>query len=415
LNDNGLFLNNRCLLPNRRCLLPNGSCLPPNAIGLFPNGRCPLPNASGLSSKTTYFSPNVGSSFSNPTFVLGSAPVLLHNLPDQRPKSAQQQTAMTDKQSNKVDMYNAVGLFYTTNQAVMDTVTARVTAFGRLNTNRTALASAIGGQSIKTSGSTKDNQLMRANLNTLTYAILQPAAAWATIVENNTLRDQFNASKSDLKDIKDETFPDFCRERLTLVNDNIVALNDYGITPAITAVWATDIDNYDAALGRPRLAVITRSTKTQTIKTLISETGKLLKNVIDPLMVIFQTQDPELFDGYTKSRIIIDRRGQGNRTSTTPKVTLAGLVNSTTPENPLGNATITIVIGTDSAIMVNTDPLGKYTRQIPATAATRTATITATAPGHSPQTRNIIIPISGTHTEDFLLVPTTPPPAPPTP
>jgi hypothetical protein len=73
-------------------------------------------------------------------------------IPQPRPKSAQQQTAMTDKQSNKVDMYNAVGLFYTTNQTVIDTVNARVTAFGRLNTNRTALASAIGGQSIKTSG-----------------------------------------------------------------------------------------------------------------------------------------------------------------------------------------------------------------------------------------------------------------------
>lgn len=297
---------------------------------------------------------------------------------------------MTDKQSNKVDMYNAVGLFYTTNQTVIDTVNARVTAFGRLNTNRTALASAIGGQSIKTSGSTKDNQLMRANLNTLTYAILQPAAAWATIVENNTLRDQFNVSKSELKNIKDETFPDFCRERLTLVNDNLPALTDYGITPAITAVWAADIDNYDAALGRPRLAVITRSTKTQTIKTLISETGKLLKNVIDPLMVIFQTQDPELFDGYTKARIIIDRKGQGNGTPTTPNVTVNGTVNTTTAGTSLSNATITIVIGTDSAIIINTDPLGKYSRQIPATTAPRPATITASAPGHLPQTRNII-------------------------
>ena len=392
----------------------NGICLPPNAIGLLPNGRCLLPNAIGLSLKTTYFSPNVGSSLSNPTFVLGSAPVLLHNLLKPRPKSAQHHTAMTDKQSNKVDMYNAVGLFYTTNQAVIDTVNARVTAFGRLNTNRTALASAIGGQSIKTSGPTKDNQLMRTNLNTLTYAILQPSAAWATVVENNTLRDQFNVSKSELKDIKDETFPDFCRERLTLVNNNIIALNDYGITPAITAVWEADIDNYDAALGRPRLAVITRSTKTKTIKTLISETGKLLKNVIDPLMVIFQTQDPELFDGYTKARIIIDRRGQGNGTSTTPKVTLAGTVNTPPVGTSVPNATITIVIGTNSAITVTTDALGKYTRQIPAAPAPRPATITASAPGHVPETRNIMIPISGTHTEDFLLLPT-PPPAPPTP
>jgi hypothetical protein len=406
LNDIGLSLNNRCLLTNNGYLLLNGICLLPNAIGL-------LPNAIGLSLKTTYFSPNVGSSLSTPTFVLGSAPSLLHILLNPRPKNAQQQTAMTDKQSNKVDMYNAVGLFYTTHQAVIDTVNARVTAFGRLNTNRTALASAIGGQSIQTSGPTKDNQLMRANLNTLSYAILQPSAAWATVVENNTLRDQFNVSKSELKDIKDETFPDFCRERLTLVNNNLPALNDYGITAAITAVWAADIDNYDAALGRPRLAVITRSTKTQTIKTLISETGKLLKNVIDPLMVIFQTQDPELFDGYTKARIIIDRRGQGNGTPTTPKVTVNGTVNTTTAGTSLSNATITIVIGTDSAIIINTDPLGKYTRQIPVASST-------TSRYHYPLGHRLFAPspapssslVSGTQAEDFLLLPTPPPPTP---
>ena len=307
-------------------------------------------------------------------------------------------------------MYNTTGLFHSENQLIIDLVPARATAFARLNTNRTALAAAIGGQSVQTTGSTKDNQLMRSNLVTLTFAILQPSAAWATIVENNTLRDQFNVSKSELKDIKDETFPAFCRERLTLVNDNLIALADYGITAAITTVWATAIDNYDAALGRPRLAVTTRSTKTQTIKSLISETGKLLKNVIDPLMAPFQTQDPELFDGYTKARIIIDRRGQGNNpTPPTPSVDIK--IDGTVAGNmfPLPNASITVTVGATSYPTI-AGPAGIYAVSIPNPAPSTAATITASAPNFTPETRNITLEPNQNQTQDFNL--TSAPPMP---
>ncbi|MCF8258762.1 MAG: carboxypeptidase-like regulatory domain-containing protein [Flavobacteriales bacterium] len=269
---------------------------------------------------------------------------------------------MTDKQSNQVDMYNAVGLFYTTNQTVIDSLAARADAFTQFNTNRAKLNTAISGQTLKTTGPTKDTQLSREALQNITYSILQPAAAWARVNNNNTLRDQFNVSLSDLKDIKDDTFPGYCRERYDLINGILPALADYGVTPAMFGDWDTAINGYVDALARPRIAVTTKSTKTQSIKSIISQTGKLLKEVIDPLMIVFRAQDPELFDGYTKARIIIDRRGRGSGSNPPPPAqttNLKGNVTHAVTGVPLFKVEVTIM-PTSGNITTLTDASGNY-------------------------------------------------------
>jgi len=309
-------------------------------------------------------------------------------------------------------MYNAVGLFYTDNQTTIDLVTARTNAFAQFNLNRVALNTAIAGQSLSTTGSTKDKKLLRAALNEITLSILQPCAAWATVVENNTLRDQFNVSLSVLQDVKDETFPSFCRTRHQLVDDNLIALADYDITAPIIASWLTAIDNFDVAIGRPRIAVTTRSTKTQTIKTLISKTGKLLKEVIDPLMVAFRIPQPELYDGYTKARIVIDRRGPGSGSGggTTPTgMKFNGTVTDSFG-NPLGGVVIRLS-NAEGSIETTTGSEGFYTLPITLTETT-TATLSAESPGKMPSSRPVTAVPGVNQEQNFQLFDMPMPPTP---
>ena len=224
---------------------------------------------------------------------------------------------MNDSQSNRLDMYIVVKGFYNDNQAIIDTVPARAIAFGQLQNNITAINSQIAGQSSNTTGVTLDKAAIRANLDNIASSILTPAKAWAISVNNNTLTAEFDYSLSAIQGIKDDTMQGFCDHRIPLINNNLPALSDFGILPTDVAAWQDALNDYVAVLESPREAINTKHLHTKNLKTLFSETFVLFRDQIDPLMYIFKTSNPEIYDAYNQAKIIIDRRGP--RKSTIPE------------------------------------------------------------------------------------------------
>ncbi len=233
---------------------------------------------------------------------------------------------MTDKQSNSLDMYLVIDAFYIGNQVQIDTVPALATVFAQLQANITAINSNLGAQTATTKGVTQDKIVLRKNLDDLTFVMLAPARVWAMANDNHTLAEQFHASQSDIKYLKDDTVAAFCQLRLQLLNDNVDGMADYGLTPALVATWQTAIDDFGTSIGNPRSAIVSRSQNTKNLKELFKETSTLFTNSIDPLMVPFRATEPEMFSEYRKSRIIIDRGGSASKTSDPiPKPVMASL------------------------------------------------------------------------------------------
>lgn len=270
---------------------------------------------------------------------------------------------MTDAQSNRLDIFNLVSSFYTVHQAVIDLVPARTSAFTQHNANRAAILTAVGGQSSSTTGPTLDKAQAREQLDLLTDTVFAPVRAWAAVNNDNTTREQFAFSLSQISQIKDDTIQAFLELRINIVNANLSALSDYGITPVLVTQWHDALTLYLSFLTAPRGAIVQRSVQTSNLRTLFKLTSDHLRNVADPLMVTLRASQPDIFDEYTRSRIIIDRKGPGsasNPPAPGQTMKLTGTVTHAVTAAPLPNVEVTI-IRTSGNITVLTIASGNYT------------------------------------------------------
>lgn len=323
-------------------------------------------------------------------------------------RPAQKKEIMTDAQSNRLDMYLIVYEFYTSNQVVLDDIPAITNAFNQLNANIDQINAEVGAQSSNTTGVTQDKTALRNTLDSYTATILATAQVWATQNNNNTLAAQFDYSLSDIQRIKDDTMQGFCNYRITLVNDNLAAMADFGLDAAAITDWQNALNAYAAAVERPRQAINARSLHTQRLKTLFSETSALFSETLDPLMLQFKITQPEIYAGYRQARIIIDRGGTNSGGNGAQTITLSGNVRNEQTMAPIESATVVFVSADDTlALNTQTDQSGNYTLTIRPNASNTTiqGTLTASAQNYSEQSTEIEATPGNSYVNDFSLNP----------
>ncbi|HAP70335.1 MAG TPA: hypothetical protein DCR04_11535 [Flavobacteriales bacterium] len=271
---------------------------------------------------------------------------------------------MNDSQSNNLDMYIVVSGFYALHQTIIDVVPARTAAFATLAANIAIINKEIAGQSSNTTGVTQDKTAARDTLNTTTIELLSPAKAWAVFEKNNTLAAEFDYSLSEIQAIKDDTMQGFCMHRLQLINDNITAMADFGIDPALLVSWQAAIDAYTAILESPREAINSRHLKTLHLKILFKETSALLRNQLDPLMVPFKNVEPQIYYGYKQARMIINRGGSAPNPNPKPDTaTLFGRVTNEAEGIPIAGAVISMSSSPISGVTITSDENGEFRRE----------------------------------------------------
>ncbi len=328
---------------------------------------------------------------------------------------------MTDAQSNRLDMFNLVSEFYSANQAVIDTVNARTAAFTAHNANRDAIQLNLSAQTSNTRGAAADKSGARVQLSIIAETVFLPVRAWATVNADQTTRAEFDYSRSEIQQIKDDTIEAFLNHRITIVNDNLAALADYGITATLVTQLQDALTDYLAFLSAPRGAIVRRSVSTANLKALFKTASDHLRNVVDPLMVTLRASHPDLYKEYTSSRIIIDRKGPGNGDSDngndTPAtgVRIAGTVFSQAGPMPLPDAIVRIYDmatgpGPDTK-QTTTDMVGAYVVVINDLSKAITIAIEASATGYATTTINLPIePGKDYEGQNIQLSPSAPPP-----
>jgi hypothetical protein len=320
---------------------------------------------------------------------------------------------MTDAQSNQLDMYGVVKTLYTAHQAVIDTVTARANAFAAFNANVTAINAHVANQSLVTSGVTADKAQARETLNSLTFVVFQLGKAWAKANDDLTSVGEFDFSPSELAKVKDDSVLPFIDHRRTIITANAAALVDYGITPALMTEWTDAITAFGAFNASPRTAIVSRKTSTAQLRNLFKATQTLLRDTIDPLMLLLKVSHPELYAQYLNSRIIIDRKGPGNGpTPPTPLpqngLRIAGTVRSQNGNMGIPNALVrayNAMQGPGSGTMeVFTGADGSYLLAVDDLPEPLTLVIEVSAAGYPSQGRNLNVAPGQTYEgEDFNL------------
>ncbi len=231
---------------------------------------------------------------------------------------------MTDNQENKLSMGLAVQTVVNNNNSIWSGLPAFVTAFGDYETVIQEIQNNRVVQEADTSGVTLDKHSAEAALIEKTLAVSSGTYAYATAVNNNTLRKKIAFSPSSLSRSRDTVLRDICQLVHSEVNAVIANLADYGILPADLTDLQNKIDAYNSVIAEPREAITDKSTATQELVLLFKKFDGIINDMLDKLMVNFKSSDPNFHRQYTNARIIVDlgvrHEGEPEETEDVPPV-----------------------------------------------------------------------------------------------
>jgi hypothetical protein len=210
-------------------------------------------------------------------------------------------------------MYHAVEFFCNTNIAIINTKPAFAAAFAAFVSKITVL---VGSQAIvlnPTLGIAKDKSALKKILCKTASDIASLVFAYANKTNNQTLSQQVNYSFTRLYRKPSISTAVTCKNIYDLANNNLAALEFYGVTVAMLSALQTAISNYSDSVPKPQNAKATKQTANANIKKLIKEVDKILKNEMDKLVVGFKTANPNFVITYFNIRVIIDPAGTSKK------------------------------------------------------------------------------------------------------
>ena len=257
---------------------------------------------------------------------------------------------MDARQEAKFTMYRATEQNCDNNAVIIATVAAFASAFAAFKAIIAAIISTTQFKDLSLTGITVDKGNSKQTLCQMAADIAGIIFAFASVTNNNTLKQEVNFKLSKLLKTRDDSLAPRCR----IIHDKGIefldALKDYGITAAKLAALDAAINTYLAESPKPRTAVSQRKTHQANLRQLFKDADAILKNQMDKLIVNFKADHPDFVKTYESTRIIID--------PSTTTTQLKGKITNKSDGSALHNAEITIVEPTKTA---NSNSLGNYT------------------------------------------------------
>ncbi len=272
---------------------------------------------------------------------------------------------MNSLQEAKLNMYRAVETHCGDNAAVAASIPAFQAAFNDFKAKIAEIVAADQQHNAILTGITVDKGQLKQALCEQAATVAGAIYAFASVTQNNELKQQVNVSLSKLLKTSDNKLAARCRIIHEAGAANIDELADYGIKPALLTALQAAIDEYSANAPKPRAAVSHRKTITAALRALFREADTVLIERMDKLINLFRETHPDFADTYEAARRIIDPN-----TTTTQ---LKGIVTNKADAAPVKGASVTVVetgqtVKTDSAGEYSFKPLhsGQYTLRVTA-------------------------------------------------
>jgi hypothetical protein len=271
---------------------------------------------------------------------------------------------MTDTQENKFNMYEAVIAVLDSNSSIWNSIPAIVEIKTNVETNIDKIRELRQIQEKDSTGITVNKAEIQENLIAATLKLIGGLMAYATVTNNHELRNSINYKKSDLEYTRDNILYDKALLVYNTAQPLAAELAVYLIGEEDILAVDTLLKEYEAAIPEKRAAVSESKAATQALKQTIKATSFILKDKLDNLMLIFQAVNPDFFNAYTNSRIIIDlgRRHAGSKTI------ISGIIEKDDTEIPINGAYVWIMekgisftTASDGRFSLNVGEAGTYT------------------------------------------------------
>ncbi len=157
-----------------------------------------------------------------------------------------------------------------------------------------------------TTGVTQDKGNKRETLETLTLQIGSVIAFYAAKINNRTLMDKVNFTKTELMRARDNELPGMSEQVHQEAVTHAPAILPFGVTGAMTTVLATAIADFVTYISKPRAARTETSAATSLLPGAFDAVTALLEEQIDRGMELYRTSNPDFFAAYESARVIVN-------------------------------------------------------------------------------------------------------------
>jgi hypothetical protein len=300
---------------------------------------------------------------------------------------------MNNKQTNTLNMYDAVSQFLNTYNAVWSgnaTIAGMVTTF---NSHISALNASDMAQKTITKGITQTKMKAKITMANAAMVIAKAGKAYANATNNLTLASNFNYSFSDIKNAKDTDADDICQNIYNALQPFIASTAAYGANAAKQTTLQNAINAFSLLIGKPRSQQTVSINATLTIAQHFDAANALLKDQLDPIMAQYKISNAPFYNQYNAARVIVDI-GKHHT------VILRGIIYNASTNFAVENATVKITGAAINDKLTDTTGIYKFVRLKPGD-----YTITVSAPGFGIQTKSLSIKQDGVVQTDFKMVP----------
>jgi len=218
---------------------------------------------------------------------------------------------MTKNQINKWRMYGVVDLALGNNSSLFEWYPELTSAHQRLKEEQAWLDQYAQVQEANTTGLTTQKKLLKA---ALIIAILRFSAAlraYGTSTKNDDLKVKAHYAESNLKKTPDPILWDIGRLLFSLADTIKTELTKYFVGEKEIVEMENLLVKFKKAYPQKRVATAESKVSTSNISARIKSIDKLLKEIIDELMLPFQFSQPDFYNTYKNARIIVNYSGRG--------------------------------------------------------------------------------------------------------
>ena len=213
---------------------------------------------------------------------------------------------MTKDQNNKLDMYEAVHTYLDANTDKWNGVPVLITFKNELSELLSSIREHQDNQEASRvylgTNKTTQKRFVSEKADILNDAL----EAYAAIEGNAELEQKAAKSFSDLNRLRNQDFITIITETITLLEQYLESLTDYGITADQITDLKNSFDQFLTIQGQPRQYRIAGKQATQNLAELFDASSTLLVSKMDKVMKRFKRTDTNFYNGYLAARIIVN-------------------------------------------------------------------------------------------------------------
>lgn len=213
---------------------------------------------------------------------------------------------MKDTLENQFTMILAVILLLDNNTAIWGTHVPFKNAKIALDALVPVIRALILLQEIDNKGITTAKENKEILLADTVIPISKAIIAYANSINDPALKQKVDFSHSDIINSRDTVVVERANIIIEAANENLIALDPYGITAGQLAAATIISENYEAAIPTTRIATVEHKTATQNLTIKVKEAMDILRNQLDNLIYAFETSHPDFFKDYKSARIIVN-------------------------------------------------------------------------------------------------------------